>query len=191
VTVAERQQTCPRCSVELDVTAQPVGAWLACPGCAQPIQVVARRVERPAKSAEPEPPSSAWLADPRLDAPTQAAPAAPRITERTPPLPAWSPVAGAPAGAYDAAEFPEPAGAATEPATTPARGRRRYGGIVFVLATMCAVAQVIFVSSVLQAVGRPEDVALSALFGAGLGTFVALMASAIRREDDARARGGR
>lgn len=201
MSVAERQQACPRCGSGLDVTGQAVGTWLACPGCSQPIQVVARRIERPAKPAEPEPPSAAWLADPRLDAPAASPPRArpaPRVTETTPPLPAWSPVAGG-AGSFLDTSAGGPAAPEAEPGpdpylapvAPPARGRRRYGGVVFMLAVMSATAQVIFVSSVLQAVSRPEDVALSALFGAGLGTFAAMMSVSVRREDEARARGGR
>jgi hypothetical protein len=189
VSLAERQQTCPRCGAVLDVTAVTVGAWLACPGCAQPVQVLARRLARPPRPAEPEPPSAAWLSDPRLDAPAVVPAPAPRVTETTPPLPPWSP-AGAPVPKWAPTTapvldlYPEPA-----PAPSPAR-RRRLGGVVFMLSVMGATAQVIFVSSVLQAVSRPEDVALSALFGAAFGAFVAMMSVSIRREDEARARGG-
>ena len=195
MSVAERQQTCPRCTAELDVSGTPVGTWLACPGCAQPIQVAARRVERPARPTEPEPPSSAWLSDPRLDRPAPV-PAAPKVTETTPPLPAWSPSwsHAAPSAAAGKSYSPEPA-LGTEPYTVPppaaAPARRRgFGGVVFMLSVMGATAQVIFVTSVLQAISRPEDVAMSALFGAALGAFVAMMAVSIRREDEARARRG-
>lgn len=179
LSAANRRQSCPSCGAELDVSGVPVGTWLACPGCDQPIQVAARRVERPPPPKEPEPPSSAWLADPRLDAPTASPPAAKSVTESTPPLPPWSP---------DFAAGGNPASAVI-PDAPPARPKRLWG-MTLRLSGLCALAQVIFTGNVLQAGIRPQDFALAALFGAALGAFVSQLAFSIRLEDDARSRGG-
>lgn len=180
MSAADRRQSCARCGAALDVSGIPVGTWLSCPGCDQPIEVAAPRIERPSPPKEPEPPSSSWLADPRLDAPTYAAAAAAVVTESTPPRPAWS-----------------PDGLAVSPAVAPAPDgppmplrRRRFWGMTLMLSALCAMAQVIFTGSVLQAMSRPLDLGVAALFGASLGAFVSQLAFSIRLEETARSRDG-